>query len=90
MKEIFVESQWDTLWTFLQQGYPPLWILLAAVNGAFLLFWLFAKLVKDRPLRPATIGVLRALFFFLNVVMVFRDDTLRLVRPLFDYIPNFI
>jgi hypothetical protein len=87
MQDIFVESQWDTLWTFLQQGSPALWVLLAAVNGAFLVFWLYAKIIKDRPLRPATIGFLRVLFVLANTAIVFRDQTVNIIRSSVDYMP---
>ena len=85
MQDIFVQSQWDTLWVFLQHGRPPLWVLLAVVNGGFVAFWVYTKLVKDRPLRPATITFLRVLFIVLNAAVVFRDDTLRLARPFLRY-----
>jgi uncharacterized membrane protein YfcA len=85
MEDIFVQSQWDTLLSYLKQGHPPLWVLLAAINGGFLAFWLFAKLVKDRPLRPATVHLMRFLFLVVNVALIFRDDTLRLVRPFLRY-----
>jgi hypothetical protein len=85
MQDIFMQSQWDTLWAFLQHGRPPLWVLLAIVDGGFVAFWIYARLAKDRPLRPATIGFLRVLFIFLNTAVVFRDDTLRIIRPLLRY-----
>ena len=87
MQNIFVESQWDTLWTLLQQGRPALWVLLAGVNGAFLVFWLFAKIVKDRPLRPATVGFLRVLFVLANTAIVFRDETATIIRSSVNYMP---
>lgn len=82
MQDIFVLSQWDTLWAFLQHGRPPLWVLLAIVNGGFLILWIATRLVKDRPLRPATVHFRRAMFILLNIAVVFRDDTLNLLRPL--------
>ena len=85
MDEIFVRSQWDTILAFLRLGQPPLWVLLAIVNGWFLAFWLYAKLARDRPLRPATIYIMRALILTFNVAVIFRDDTLRLVRPFLRY-----
>lgn len=85
MQDIYVQSQWDTLLVYLQQGRPPLWVLLAIVNGGFALFWLSAKIAKDRPLRPATVGLARALFLFLNMAIVFRDDTMRIIRPWLSY-----
>ncbi len=51
-------------------------------------FWLssfYAKVVKDRPLRPATAHFMRALFFVLNVAVIFSDDMLRLLRPFLKY-----
>jgi hypothetical protein len=86
MREVFVQSQWDTLMAYLQEGHPPLWVLLAVVNGGFLAFFLYAKVVKDRPLRPATVALMRALFFVLNVAVIFSDDTLRIVRPFLKYL----
>jgi len=85
MHEIFMQSQWDTLLTYLEQGRPPLWQLLAMVNGAFVLFWLYRRFTKDRPLNPATFGAMRGLYFFLNVCMIFRDDTLRILRPFLSH-----
>lgn len=85
MQDIFVQSQWDMLLTYLQQGRPPLWQLLALVNGGLLAFWLYAKIVKDRPLRPATVHFMRMLFLCLNVAVIFRDDTLRIIRPFLRY-----
>ena len=85
MDEIFVQSQWDTLLAFLRQGQPALWVLLALVNGWFLAVWCYAKLARDRPLRPATIHIMRALILTSNVAVVFRDDTLRLIRPFLRY-----
>lgn len=85
MQDIFVQSQWDVLLTYLQQGRPPLWQLLAVVNGGLLAFWLYAKIVKDRPLRPATVHFMRVLFLCLNVAVIFRDDTLRILRPFLRY-----
>lgn len=85
MQDIFMQSQWDTLLVYLKQGRPPLWMLLAVVNGGFLLFWLYAKIAKDRPLRPATVHFMRVLFLVLNVAVIFRDDTLRIVRPFLRY-----
>lgn len=85
MKDIFVASQWDTLLTYLRQGHPPLWMLLTAVNGGFLVFWLYTKIAKDRPLRPATVHMMRLLFIVANVAVIFRDDTLRVVRPFLRY-----
>jgi predicted PurR-regulated permease PerM len=85
MQDIFMQSQWDTLLAYLKQGRPPLWILLCAVNGGFLLFWLYAWLVKRRPLRPATVGLMRVLFVVLNAAVIFRDDTLRIIRPFLRY-----
>jgi hypothetical protein len=80
-----VQSQWDTLIAYLQEGQPPLWVPLAIVNGGLLAFFLYAKVVKDRPLRPATVQFMRALFFVLNVAVIFSDDTLRLLRPVLRY-----
>ena len=85
MEQVFVQSQWDTLIAYLQQGRPPLWVLLAFVNGWFLVFWIYARVVKDRPLRPVTVQTMRILFLITNVAAVFREDTLRLVRPFFRY-----
>jgi hypothetical protein len=85
MQEIFVRSQWDTLFTYLQQGRPPLWVLLAVVNGGFLAFWLYARITGDRPLRPATMSFMRGLIFFLNTAIIFSDDTLRMLRPFLRY-----
>jgi hypothetical protein len=85
MEQVFVQSQWDTLIAYLQQGRPPLWVLLAFVNGWFLVFWIYARVVKDRPLRPATVQTMRILFLITNVAAVFREDTLRLLRPFFRY-----
>ena len=87
MEDIFVKSQWDTLWTFLQQGHPPLWVVLAVINGGFLLLWIFFKLTKDRPLRPATVGALRALLLFLNIAAIYRDETMNLLRSSVNYMP---
>ena len=85
MQDIFMQSQWDTLLAFLKQGRPPLWMLLAIVNGWFLAFWLYAKLARDRPLRPATVHIMRALILTFNGAVVFREDTLRLLRPFLRY-----
>jgi hypothetical protein len=85
MQSIFLQSQWDTLLSYLKQGHPPLWTLLAAVNGGFLAFWLYARIAKDRPLRPASINLMRILFVVLNAAIVFRDDTLRIVWPFLRY-----
>lgn len=85
MHDIFMQSQWDTLLAYLLQGRPPLWVLLAAVNGGFVLFWLYARIFKDRPLRPTTVALARSLFLLLNAAVVFRDDTLRIVRPFLRY-----
>ena len=87
MQDIFVESQWDTLWTFLQQGRPALWVLLAAVNGVFLVFWLYVKIFKDRPLRPATVGFVRVLFILANAGIVFREETVNIIRSSVNYMP---
>ena len=35
MQDIFVQSQWDALWAFLQHGRPPLWVLLAIVDQQY-------------------------------------------------------
>jgi hypothetical protein len=86
MSEIFVGSQWDTLVTYLQQGRPPLWVLLAIVNGGFLIFWIYLRMVKNRPMRPASVNFLRILFFLANIAVIFREDTLRLLRPFLRYI----
>jgi len=85
MQEVFVESQWDTLIAYLQEGRPPLWIPLAIVNGGFLAFFVYARVAKDRPLRPATVTFMRALFVLLNVAVIFSDDTLRIMRPVLRY-----
>jgi hypothetical protein len=85
MEEVFVQSQWDTLIAYLQEGRPPLWVPLAIVNGGFLALWLYAKMVKDRPFRPATVTFMRALFFVLNVAVIFSDDTLRILHPFLRY-----
>jgi hypothetical protein len=86
MQDIFMQSQWDTLLTYLRQGRPPLWVLLCFVNGGFVLFWLYVRIVKDRPLRPATVSLMRVLFLVLNMAVVFRDDTLRMLRPFLQYL----
>ena len=85
MQEIFVQSQWDTLIAYLQQGRPPLWMLLAFVNGWFLAFWIYVRVAKDRPLRSATVKTVRVLFLITNLAAVFSEDTLRLVRPFLRY-----
>jgi hypothetical protein len=85
MKDIFVQSQWDTLLAFLRQGHPPLWALLAVVNGGFLVFWIYAKIGKDRPLRRGTANMMRVLFVLFNIALVFRDETLRLLQPFLRY-----
>jgi hypothetical protein len=85
MQDIFMQSQWDTLLAYLKQGRPPLWMLLAAVNGGFLLFWLYAWLIKSRRLTPATVGLVRVLFVVLNAAVTFRNDTLRIIRPFLRY-----
>jgi hypothetical protein len=85
MKDIFVQSQWDTLLAYLHQGHPPLWVLLAFVNGGFLALWVYSKLSRDRPLRRSTVNVARVLFALFNVAVIFRDDTLQLLRPFLRY-----
>ncbi len=85
MQEVFMQSQWDTLIAYLQEGRPPLWVPLAIINGGFLAFLVYAKAVKDRPLRPATVALMRALFFVLNVAVIFSDDTMRILRPFLRY-----
>jgi hypothetical protein len=85
MEEVFVQSQWDTLIAYLQQGRPPLWVPLAVVNGGFLAFWVYAKVSKDRPMRPASLTLMRVLFVLLNVMVIFSDDTLRILRPFLRY-----
>jgi len=85
MQEVFVESQWDTLIGYLLMGRPPLWVPLAIVNGGFLALWIYAKIGKDRPLRPASVTMMRVLFILLNVMVIFSDDTLRIMRPLLNY-----
>ena len=68
------------------KGDPPLWMLLAFVNG-----WLPGSSGSMRAWsrtgrfgRPPSITV-RILFLITNVAAVFREDTLRLVRPFFRY-----
>lgn len=90
MQDIFVQSQWDTLLTFLKQGRPPLWQILAVVNGGFLLLWIYLRIIRKRPMRPATIQTLRLLFVLLNAAVIFREDTLRLLRPFLSYIDRLI
>ena len=85
MKDIFVQSQWDTLLAYLHQGHPPLWVLLAIVNGGFLALWVYSKLSRDRPLRRSTVNMMRVLFALFNVAVIFRDDTLQLLRPFLRY-----
>jgi hypothetical protein len=85
VEEFFVTAQWDTLFAYLKTGRPPLWQLLAAVNGALLLFWIYSKIGKDRPLRPATMHTMRLLFAVMNTAMIFREDTMRLLRPVINY-----
>lgn len=85
MQEIFVQSQWDTLLAYLRHGSPPLWIVLAVVNGGFLLLWLYQKFTRVGPPRPATVNMMRVLFVALNFAVIYRDDTLRLLRPFLRY-----
>lgn len=85
MQDIFVQSQWDTLWTYLKQGHPPLWVLLAVVNGGFLLFWIYGRATRKGPPRPASVNMMRALFVIANLAIIFRDDTLRILRPFLSY-----
>ena len=85
MKDIFVQSQWDTLLAYLHQGHPPLWVLLAIVNGGFLAVWVYARVSKDRPMRPASVTLMRVLFVLLNVMVIFSDDTLRILHPFLRY-----
>ncbi len=87
MKDIFVKSQWDTFWAFLQQGHPPLWLLFLAVNGCFLLLLIYLKASKNRPLRPASVGALRALFILMNIGVLYHDETIRILRSSVDYMP---
>jgi hypothetical protein len=85
MEQVFVQSQWDTLIAYLQEGYPPLWVPLAIVNGGFLALWVYAKIGRDRPMRPATVTMMRVLLLLLNVMVIFSDDTLRILSPLLSY-----
>jgi hypothetical protein len=86
MEEVFVQSQWDTLIAYLREGRPPLWVPLAIVNGGFLAFWVYAKISKDRPLRPASVTLMRVLLVLLNVMVIFSDETLRILRPFLSYL----
>ena len=85
MDLVFIQSQWDTLIAYLQEGRPPLWVPLAIVNGGFLAVWAYAKVSKDRPMRPASATLMRVLFVLLNVMVIFSDDTLRMLRPFLRY-----
>ncbi|HTN95357.1 MAG TPA: hypothetical protein VL101_00150 [Nordella sp.] len=85
MQDIFVQSQWDTLLVYLQTGRPPIWQLLALVNGGFALLWVYLRLKGKKRLNPATIHLLRVLFIILNAAVIFREDTLRLARPFLRY-----
>jgi hypothetical protein len=86
MEQVFIQSQWDTLIAYLQEGRPPLWVPLAIVNGGFLALWVYARLSKDRPLRPASITLMRVLFVLFNAMVIFSDDTLRILRPFLRYL----
>lgn len=81
MQDIFVQSQWDTLMAFLRWGRPPTWQLLAIVNGAFLLYWVYLRFKGKTRLNPANLNLLRVLFVALNAAVIWRDDTTRLLRP---------
>ena len=85
MQDIFVQSQWDTLLTFLNQGRPPTWQLLALVNGAFLLLWIYLRVKGKTRLNPANLNVLRVLFLILNAAVIWRDYTSALLRPFLRY-----
>lgn len=85
MRDIFMQSQWDTLLVYLQQGRPPVWQLLALVNGGFVLLWVYLRFKGKKRLNPATIHLLRVLFIILNAAVIFREDTLRLARPFLRY-----
>jgi hypothetical protein len=85
MEQVFVQSQWDTLIAYLQEGRPPLWVPLAIVNGGFLTLWIYAKVGKDRPMRPASVTLMRVLFVLLNMMVIFSDDTLRILHPFLRY-----
>jgi hypothetical protein len=58
---------------------------LAIVNGGFLALWVYAKIGRDRPMRPATVTMMRVLLVLLNVMVIFSDDTLRILSPLLSY-----
>lgn len=81
MQDIFVQSQWDTLLVFLKQGRPPTWQLLALVNGAFLLLWIYLRFKGKTRLNPANLNLLRILFVILNAAVIWRDTTYALLRP---------
>lgn len=85
MQEIFVQSQWDTLLTFLKEGRPPTWQLLALVNGGFLALWLYLRFKGRKRLNPASVNLMRVLFVILNSAAIFREETLRLARPFLKY-----
>jgi hypothetical protein len=85
MQAIFVQSQWDTLFAYLQEGDPPLWVLLLIVNGGFLAVWVYQR-AKDRPPRVATVNFMRIALVLLNLAVIFSDETLSILRPLLWYI----
>lgn len=85
MEKIFSQSQWDTLVAYLHQGRPPLWMILAAANGLLLALWLYRRARRVGPPRPASVFMMRALFVLINLAAIFREDTMRLLRPFFRY-----
>lgn len=90
MQDIFVQSQWDTILAYLQQGRPPLWQLLLAANGALFVFWLYGKFRRTGPPQKANLYLMRGLFIILNTAILFREDTMRMLRPFLRYFTDLI
>lgn len=81
MQDIFVQSQWDTLLVFLKQGRPPTWQLLLLVNGGFLFLWIYLRIKGKTRMNPANLNILQALLLILNAAVIWRDQTMALLRP---------
>jgi hypothetical protein len=86
MQNIFAQSQWDALLAYLHQGRPALWMTLAAANGLLLALWLYRRATRVGPPRPASVFMMRALFVLINLAVIFREDTMRLLRPFLRYV----
>lgn len=74
MLDYIMNARWDQAYNFLLSGDPPIYIRLLAVNGLFLLLFLFRKIAGAQAMGEGSALFTQILMLAVNIFVLFQSD----------------